>query len=106
MEKTGQSDYNENIAPPSFPPTHLNQQTNQGHFVYHQPVGTYPNVASSGLHTDFSQRPNFVPLSQPAATVPSYIPPQQHFRDSYSSRLFRNRRQCSSIAGGESNTYF
>lgn len=98
MEKTDQINYNESIAHPSAPPTNPMRQNYQEDFVNHQPVG-YRDFTNAGPNANINQMPGVVP--QPATTFPTYMPPQHNYNNSIGGGFSRNRRQTSSISGGE-----
>lgn len=92
MEQSHQINYNgksqEGVNPPDETDTTYTQHG----------VQTQQGFANSGLQPDFNQQHGFVTqLQQPMTTR---VTSQQNTNDSYCDRLFRNRRQTGSIAGG------
>ncbi len=92
MEKSEQGFYNESSEPSTIDVT--NQEKNQEEFS-HQ---------SRFVDTGFQNQP---PSQQPFNTFPTFMPHQpDDSNDSYCGRLFRNRRQFSSVLGGKPKSVF
>lgn len=86
MEKSGAS-YNIN-APPSAPNgSQMNSPDN---------IEADPRFIDDGFQRNFGQKARFAPPPQQ-----SFMPHQPDSNDSYCGRLFKNRRQTSSVTAGK-----
>ncbi|XP_037038001.1 uncharacterized protein LOC119075627 [Bradysia coprophila] len=94
MEKSSTINYNENLTPsaPTLNGSNLNSP---------EDTGADPRFIDNGFNNDFGQKSNFEPPPQQSTnSIPSFMPHLPDSDDSYCGRLFKNRRQIRSIAGG------